>query len=185
VLERDALWRVVEERQGDAWVRTSYFGGELAGLATGGTVSGTVTARAFAIFMDGKSDPEVVVVTLQPARKIRELRAEYDEMAGSLMLVRTAVDELKSALGLVTLKDGATLAAAVRPALEAKYHAGFLEGRADVGYRRRHHDRERHRPIRTRLVANRSHLDSAEGVRAGPSAPTRARVGTCCAVANP
>jgi hypothetical protein len=33
--------------------------------------------------MAGKSDPEVVIDTQQRARRIRELRGEYDEMVGS------------------------------------------------------------------------------------------------------
>ena len=110
----------------------TYDPGEVGAIVTSGSVTGTVTARSFEMFMAGKSDPEVVVATLQPARRIRELRAEYDEMAGSTTLDRTTVEELKHALGLNALPGGPSLAETVRAALEARYRAGFLEGRADA-----------------------------------------------------
>lgn len=116
-------------RADGSWI---YDPNEVAAIVTAGGVSGTVTARAFTMFMEGKSDPEVVVDTLQPARRIRELRTEYDAMVGSMNLHKNVVEELRGMLGLTALSDGASLALAVRRALEAKYRAGFLEGRADA-----------------------------------------------------
>jgi hypothetical protein len=72
---------------------------EIGAFVAGGSVTGTITARAFAMFMGGKSDPEVVVATMQPARHIRDLRAEYDQMRGSLTIGRDAIGRLERALG--------------------------------------------------------------------------------------
>jgi hypothetical protein len=116
-------------RTDGSWI---YEPNEVASIIRGGSISGPVTARAFSMFMDGRSEPEVVIDTQQPARRIRELRREYDEMVGSLTLEKTVVAELASALGLPALGDGLGLAVAVRTALEARYRAGFLEGRADA-----------------------------------------------------
>jgi hypothetical protein len=110
----------------------TYDPGEVGALVSNGTASGTVAARAFGMFMAGKSDPEVVVETLQPARRIRELRAEYNEMAGQVILDRTTAEELRCVLGLNALTGGPSLAQAVQAGLEARYRAGFLEGRADA-----------------------------------------------------
>src|SRR5687768_17463653 len=57
-------------RRGDrSWV---YSPDEVAAMVSGGATNGTVTARAFAMFRDGKSLPDVAIETLQPARRIRE-----------------------------------------------------------------------------------------------------------------
>jgi len=117
-------------RRGDrSWV---YAPDEVAAVVSGGTTNGTVTARVFTMFREGKNLPDVAIETLQPARRIRELRTEYDDLSGSMTVEPETVQALTSLLGGPALADGRSLLAAVRASLEAKYRAGFLEGRADA-----------------------------------------------------
>jgi hypothetical protein len=117
-------------RRGDrSWV---YAPDEVAAIVSGGTTNGTVTARVFSMFRDGKSLPDVAIETLQPARRIRELRTEYDDLSGSMTIDAETVQGLRSLLGGPALADGTSLLMAVRTSLETKYREGFLEGRADA-----------------------------------------------------
>jgi hypothetical protein len=112
-----------------SWV---YEPNEVAAVLIGGTTSGTVTARVFTLLRDGKSLRDIVIETLQPARRIQELCAEHDELERSITLEWAVVDELKTIFGASAVKDGKALLASVRAALDAKFRAGFIEGRADV-----------------------------------------------------
>jgi hypothetical protein len=116
-------------RADGSWI---YEPNEIASIIRGGCISGPVTARAFSMFVAGNTEPDVVIDTQQPARRIRELRREYDEMVGSLTLDKMVVTALATALGLPTLGGANGLASAVKSALDARYRAGFLEGRADA-----------------------------------------------------
>ncbi len=69
---------------------------EVAGVAAGGAANGVVTARVFAMFRGGdKSLADVAIETEQPAARIRELRRDYDDLAGYLSLSRETVDGLR------------------------------------------------------------------------------------------
>jgi hypothetical protein len=61
----------VAGRADGSWI---YEPNEVASIIRGGSISGPVTARAFPMFMAGKSDPEVVIDAQQRVRRIRELR---------------------------------------------------------------------------------------------------------------
>ena len=121
--QRDELHPI--RRADRSWI---YEPNEVVALIVGGAVNGPVTARAFSMFKDGRSNPEVVVDTLQPARRIRELRAEYDQLVGSLTLDRAAADDLKSTVALTALNDGTTLATAVRWLSKPSTAAGSSRG---------------------------------------------------------
>jgi hypothetical protein len=105
---------------------------EVGALVAGQTVSGPVTARAFEMFVAGKSDADVVIATLQPARRIRELRQEYDEMSGCLTIDRARVARLSAALGVSAIPTAEELVTTVTSGLASRWRSGFEEGRAEV-----------------------------------------------------
>jgi hypothetical protein len=98
----------------------------------GGKASGSLTSRVFAMFREGKSLADVAIDCVQPARRIRDLRVEYDEFVGFLTIDRAVLDQLKAILGSAVIRDGAHLVEVVRAQLEARHQRGFDEGRADV-----------------------------------------------------
>lgn len=89
--------------------------------AFGGTASGALTAQVFALLRDGaKSLPDIAIETLQSARQIRELCADYDDLAGSLTLDKATVDGLRALLGDDAVLNGERLLATVHARLESQ-----------------------------------------------------------------
>ena len=84
------------------------------------------------MFRDGnKTLADVAIETQQPAARIRELRRDYDDLAGFMSLSRDVVDGLRTTLS-VDFADGAALLNGVRIRLDDRYKEGFREGRADA-----------------------------------------------------
>src|SRR5436190_14915150 len=94
------------------------------------TVDGETTAAVFELFEGGKTLPQVVIATKQTAATIKQLRAEYDEMVGCMVIAAKTVTRLRNMIGQSWDADG--LADAVEHALVTI----FKEGQADATERR-------------------------------------------------
>lgn len=88
---------------------------------------GEVTAAAFALFQARKATYTAVIELRQPASVVQRLRAQYDDMRGSLALPAAVVGELRGSLER-PFSTPRQLVEAVRDALEAR----FDEGRAEA-----------------------------------------------------
>lgn len=97
------------------------------GASMRAAADGDVTAAVFALFEVAKTLPQVAITTKQTAATIIQLRAEYDAMNGSLVLLPDTVRELRLLTG-TDARTGPEVVAAVRRALDAR----FEEGRADA-----------------------------------------------------
>jgi hypothetical protein len=82
----------------------------------------------------GKTLPQVVIATKQTAATLKQLRAEYDEMVGGMVIAAKTVTRLRNMIGQSW--EAHTLADAVEHALVTI----FKEGQADATERRE--DRE-------------------------------------------
>jgi transcriptional regulator with XRE-family HTH domain len=87
---------------------------------------GSVTAAAFALFGARKPLPAVVVELKVNASTALRLRAEYDEMRGSLLLPTGTVKQLRSVVG-GDFRTPQELVAMLRDALEARFDDGWNE----------------------------------------------------------
>jgi hypothetical protein len=89
-------------------------------------ISGETTAQVFELFEAGKTLAQAVIATQQTADTIMHLRAQYDRMAGTMVLGAETVSQLRRAIGREFRPE--TLAEVVQSAL----HQMFQEGREDA-----------------------------------------------------
>jgi hypothetical protein len=105
---------------------------EVAALVAGGSTDGVVTAKVFSLFKQNVPMADVVIQTQQTVVRVKDLRAEYDELVGGLHLEAAAVAALGDLLGADTKSSSAALLAAVKRRLEERFREGFREGQDDV-----------------------------------------------------
>jgi hypothetical protein len=108
-----------------------YSPSEVSTLAFGGTADGAAAARVFAVFKKGVPLQDVVIETQQTPARVNALREEYDRMAGGLVLSPEVTAAVRKMFDADALSEEALLAA-VKAHSEARFHAGFLEGREDA-----------------------------------------------------
>lgn len=95
--------------------------------AKGHGIDGDMTAKVFQHFLKRTPLAKVAVETKQTAQALQYLRAQYDELRGSITLPRKVIVELKD-LVCQNFSTAPALLSAVRFALQAR----FEEGRADA-----------------------------------------------------
>jgi hypothetical protein len=121
------------QRADRAWL---YDPDELRGVLGGGakpandvgSSDGDVTAAAFALFEDGKTQPQVVIATKQTAATIVELRREYDAMVGAVTLRGPTLDRLRQILDIGDAPVGEDVPDRVAARLAERYETGFRDG---------------------------------------------------------
>jgi hypothetical protein len=101
---------------------------EVFALVAGGATEGAVAAKVFSLFKQNVSMADVVIQSQQTAVRVKDLRAEYDEMVGGLHLEAAAVAVLGDLLGADAKSSATALLAAVKRRLEER----FREGQDDV-----------------------------------------------------
>jgi hypothetical protein len=89
-------------------------------------VSGETTAQVFELFEGGKTLAQAVIATQQTADTIMHLRAQYDRMAGTMVLSSETVSQLRKAIGREFRPE--TLVEVV----QSELHRMFQEGREDA-----------------------------------------------------
>lgn len=88
---------------------------------------GELTAAAFALFEEGKSVREVVIALKQPARVVRALKDEHEELGGGIDLRPQHLAELVQIVGGAP-KTAGELIAALRSRLKIQYELGYGDG---------------------------------------------------------
>jgi hypothetical protein len=91
-----------------------------------------VAAKVFALFKKGTALDDVVIETRQSPKTVNTLRAEYNAMVGGMVLSAATVQSLQALVGADGTTSEQALLAAIRAQLEARYIAGFREGREDA-----------------------------------------------------
>ena len=89
-------------------------------------IDGETTAKVFDLFDARRPLTKIVVMTRQPADVIMKARAQYDEMRGSLTLLKSAVTALQALLGQ-GFRTSPELLAATRSALRKQFDEGFAD----------------------------------------------------------
>jgi hypothetical protein len=100
----------------------------------GADPSGATCAAAFELFQSGKKLPDVVITLKQPPTLVRHMRAEYDQMAGSLTIAPESVAAVAQALSQ-PIRDEANLVeilAGLGDRIRGEYHRGFDAGLAEA-----------------------------------------------------
>jgi len=93
--------------------------------------TGAVFARAFELFKQGKTLSEVVIALQQVPETVRSIRAEYDAMAGSMVLSKKTVSLIEGS-SQSRVRDEMQLLCLIER-LQIERDTAYREGHADAG----------------------------------------------------